>query len=363
MKVALLGDMAFFGAYGITTNKNLLERLSDISLYLKQFDCVVGNLETPFSRKKKNYGAKSAYICADVECIEILKHLHLSAVCLANNHMFDFGTEGYECTLETLRVANIDCCCTEGKEYVYVNGKNKIAFTGFCCYTSNPLQMASHYGSYGVNVYNLQTVSDLIKSKDEAGFLNIVSVHAGIEHVNYPDIEHIKAARQLAQIAPYVYYGHHPHVIQGVETYDGSVIAHSLGNFCFDDVYTSASEKPLVELTENNRTGLILELEIEDNRVIGYNETTIYIGNDGEIQLLENPQGLIEYNLAIQKALIDSDYEKKRSSIIMERLDDRKKNRNIMWYFKRLKPRYIQILLNARRNAQLYAQNVRNYIK
>lgn len=363
MRVALLGDMAFYGAYGITTNKELQERLRDISIYLEQFDCVVGNLETPFSKKKKTYGAKSAYICADVECIEILKQLHLSAVCLANNHMFDFGTEGYECTLETLRAANIDCFGTEGKEYVYVNGKNKIVFSGFCCYTSNPLQMAPYYGAYGVNAFNLHTASELIKSKDAVGFLNIVSVHAGIEHVNYPDIDHIKAARQLAHIVPYVYYGHHPHVIQGVETYEGSVIAHSLGNFCFDDVYTSLSENPLVELTENNRTGLILELEIEDNRVVGYSETIISIGRDGKIQLLENQQGTIEYNLALRNALIDPDYEKKRSSIILGRLDDRKKNRNIMWYLKRMKPRYIQILLNARKNAHSYIQNVRKYIK
>lgn len=363
MRVALIGDMAFYGAYGIKSNKHLPERLKDISLYLKQFDCVVGNLETPFSLKKKTNGAKSAYICADVECVDLLKQLHISAVSLANNHMFDFGEEGYKCTLDTLHGANIDYFGTDGKEYVFIKDDNKVVFSGFCCYTSNPLQMATYYGAHGVNVYNLKTVSDLIKSKNDAGFLNIVSVHAGIEHVNYPDIDHIKAAHQLARVAPYVYYGHHPHVIQGVENYEGSVIAHSLGNFCFDDVYTSASEKPLVELTENNRTGLILELEIEDNRVIGYNETTIYIGSDGRIQLLKNSQGLIEYNLAVQEALIDPDYEKKRSSIISERLDGRKKNRNIKWYLKRFRPRYVQILWNARKNAQAYVENVKQYIK
>ena len=363
MRVALIGDMAFYGAYGIKSNKHLPEKLKDISLYLKQFDCVVGNLETPFSLKKKTNGAKSAYICADVECVELLKQLNISAVCLANNHMFDFGEEGYKCTLDTLHGANIDYFGTDGKEYVFIKDDNKVVFSGFCCYTSNPLQMATYYGAHGVNVYNLKTVSDLIKSKNDAGFLNIVSVHAGIEHVNYPDIDHIKAAHQLARVAPYVYYGHHPHVIQGLETFEGSLIAHSLGNFCFDDVYTSSSSKPLVELTENNRKGLILEIEIKENRVVGYNETVIYIGGDGQIQILKYPQEINEYNSALQNALLDPEYMDKRLSIISSRLDERKNNRNIIWYLKRLRPRYAQILLNARNNAKAYVTNVKQYIK
>jgi len=30
---------------------------------------------------------------------------------------------------------------------------------------------------------------------------------------------------------------HHPHIIQGVEVYEGKLIAHSLGNFVFDLSY------------------------------------------------------------------------------------------------------------------------------
>ena len=41
---------------------------------------------------------------------------------------------------------------------------------------------------------------------------------------------------------------HHPHVAQGIEMHKSSLIAYSLGNFCFDDVYTSVSKAPLVKL-------------------------------------------------------------------------------------------------------------------
>lgn len=202
----------------------------------------------------------------------MLNILGIDAVTIANNHMFDYGSEGYETTKKLLEETGIEWFGAEGKELRVVNNGNKIAFLGYCCYSSNPLNCVDA-GGYGVNAYNIETVRHRLKVNDADGYLNIVAVHAGIEHVNYPSIDHIMAARLLAEECPYVYYGHHPHVIQGIEEYKGSLIAHSLGNFCFDDVYTSATDsKPLVELTENNRTGMILELTIENNKVVDWKE-------------------------------------------------------------------------------------------
>ena len=101
MKLALLGDVALFGC--CTTP----EYFKEISDYLSGFDYVVGNLETPFSKKKKTNGAKSAYICAEPSTVSILKQLHINAVTLANNHMFDYGEEGYELTKKLLEEAGI----------------------------------------------------------------------------------------------------------------------------------------------------------------------------------------------------------------------------------------------------------------
>ena len=94
MKIALLGDIALFGCFSVNENKNLKQHLKEISDYLAGFDLVIGNYETPFSVKQKKSGAKSAYICSDVENVEVLKWLHINAVNLANNHVFDCGDEG-----------------------------------------------------------------------------------------------------------------------------------------------------------------------------------------------------------------------------------------------------------------------------
>ena len=224
--------------------------------------------------------------------------------------------------------------------------------------------MCVGYGKYGVNAYNIPAVEEVLTRNAKNGFLNIVAVHAGLEHVNFPSLEHIRTARQLSEITPYVYYGHHPHVIQGVEKYNGSLIAHSLGNFCFDDIYNGPSSKPFVSMTDNNRTGMILELVIENSKVIDYKEQLIYINPDRGIELTEKGALIKQYNEAVINCEDNAcSYSSKRNELLNKRLKERKTIRDLSWYLKRLRPRYAQLLLNAKRNARRYQENVLQYIK
>lgn len=362
MRIALLGDIALFGKMSVNDNPNAAEYFSGIADYLKGFDYVVGNLETPFSVRKKTYGAKSAYICSDVENVKTLKQLHLDAVCLANNHMFDFGEEGYETTKKILTESGIKYFGTEGKEVHAEILGNKIAFSGFCCYTSNPLKCVP-YGEYGVNAYSIPSALQVLKDNTSNGYLNIMAVHAGIEHVNYPSYEHVRAARLLTDMVPFVYYGHHPHVVQGVENYMGSIIAHSLGNFCFDDVYIDNTNVPLVALTENNRMGMILELTINNNKVNSWRQQLINITKDGPILLVKESPAVCKYNniLACYEENKDEIIEL-RKKIISERITDRKSRRDFRWYIRRIRLRYFRIILNSKLNRKKFNNNIIKYI-
>lgn len=363
MKLILLGDMAFFGKCSLTSNPYAHEYFSEVAERLYQVDYVVGNLETPFSQKKKTHGAKSAYICSDVENVELLKMLHVKAVTLANNHMFDYGKEGYETTKRVLSENNIEFFGTEGESLNVDFDDNHLTFEGFCCYSANPLQTVS-YGGYGVNEYNVPKADSLLSLHEAEGRLSIFAVHAGLEHVNYPSLDHVKAARKLAQKHHFVYYGHHPHVAQGIEKVNGSLIAYSLGNFCFDDIWSSASkEKPLVELTENNRTSFMLELVIEDNKVEGYNIIPIYIGKDKmsvgkgtTLEMLNDFTDTLNNTPAVE-------YERMRMSALNEREQERKKARNLNWYLRRLKPRYFMMIINAAINARRYSHSIKLFIR
>src|SRR5690606_1761182 len=102
MRIALLGDIAFYGKYSINGNPSARDYFSEAAEYLEGFDYVVGNLEAPFIAEGKTMGAKSAHIKSDPVNVELLKLLSINVVNLANNHLFDYGREGYRTTTQLL---------------------------------------------------------------------------------------------------------------------------------------------------------------------------------------------------------------------------------------------------------------------
>lgn len=362
MRIALLGDIALIGNFSIRNNPQIIEKLTPLRNYLSNFDLVIGNLETPFSMRKIPWGAKSSYLCSDIDNITILKALGIKAVSLANNHIYDFGKEGFDTTISLLQDSNIEWFGVDGKNYKIEYKNNKIDFEGFCCYSTNPLNISSLLGKSGINRFNINEVKKIIERNTKKGWLSILSIHSGIEHVNRPSIDQIKASRIFADISPYVWYGHHPHVIQGIEKYKGSLIAHSLGNFCFAG-NKEDKNRPSVELSENNRLGLILELEIEANKIINNNYKIIHIEESGAINLYNNKELVQKYSSFIEEAIIRShEYNQKRISQRKEYLTKRKELRNIKWILQRLRPRYFKLFIDNRRNYKKYKQNVTKYL-
>ena len=362
MRIALLGDIGLLGAYSLTLNPKLIEQLKEITEFLHNFDLVIGNLETPFSDEKKICGAKSAYICTDSVNVTVLKALHIDAVTIANNHMFDYGKEAFNTTLALLDKVGIAWFGANGKDLKIELKGNRLVFNGFCCYSTNPLNISSKYGKYGINRFNVGEVAALIQQNHNAGLLNIIAVHSGIEHVNFPSIEQIKVSHMLGNVAPYLWYGHHPHVIQGIERYKDSIIAHSLGNFCFAG-NTNDKNRPVIELSENNRRGIILEIEIQNNKLISFNPVSTYIGQDGHISIIKNNSAINEFSDYLKTALSDTErYINVRTKQRSEYLKTRRVLRDFKWVIKRLKPRYVKLLYDYRLNAKKYRENVISFL-
>lgn len=363
MKIALLGDIAFFGKHSITNDKKaVLEYFKEAAEFLSKFDIVVGNLETPLFDGGKPYGHKSAHIKADPANVELLKYLNISVVNLANNHIFDYGIEGYRSTLSILEKNGIEYFGIENKQHFVTNGENKIAFSGFCCYSTNALGYYDSKKGYGVNVLNGFDVEKTLVKNNNEGFFNIASFHWGQEHVNYPNYDHVLLARKLAKRVPYVLYGHHPHVLQGIEEYSGSLLAYSLGNFCFDDVYTAKSKEPLIKQNENNNSSMILVLSVEDNVLIDYETIALYADNF-DLRINRNPeitQRVGEYSLFLKEE--EREYRRFREAELNEYLTERKKKRDLLWYIKRLSFRSVSLIANTKKNLERYGQCVVDYI-
>ena len=357
MKIALLGDIALYGRFDVEKNPHLDNYFADVERMLAGMDHVIGNLETPFVDKQKKHGAKSAHIFCSLPNIKVLKMLHISAVGLANNHAYDYGRESLELTCKHLQDNNIPFFGIKGKQLLLQDASTKIAVSGFCCYSTNPMGM----GKDGVNILNVEEVERQMKENQDKGFFNIVSIHTGQEHVNYPSYHAMLFARNWAKRFDYVYYGHHPHVVQGVEKCNNSQIFYSLGNFCFDDVYTSKSKQPLVKLSDNNKTGMIVILEYEGNAVKNYETIPFYMGKDKmEIRKDLVPQ-FESYSSAL--SMSKSEYVSMRRKMLNAYIQQRKEMRNLSWYLKRLNLNSFRMIRNAKNNAKAYQANVRKYVK
>lgn len=83
MKIALLGDIALFGKFGISelNSVNAIQAyFKEVSELLSSYDYVIANLETPFIDGQKPYQAKSVYIGSSPSNAAILKYLTISIV-------------------------------------------------------------------------------------------------------------------------------------------------------------------------------------------------------------------------------------------------------------------------------------------
>lgn len=356
MKIALLGDIAFFGKFDITLNKSIKSYFAAVAEYLHGFDYVIGNFETPLLAGGHAYGYKSAYIKAHPANVELLSYLNVGIVNLANNHMFDYGIEGYVSTIELLKKHNIRYFGVEDKVELLEDSNNKIALHGYCCYSTNPVGVFTGKGA-GINRLDVSEVTNNLLRFQKEGYFNVISFHLGQEHVNYPNYDHMIMARQLAEICPYVFYGHHPHVLQGIEKVNDALIAYSLGNFCFDDVYTPKSNEPLIKQTENNRSAIILSLEFTDGKITDYEPVDVFSGEKEMIlNFQKSVENLKEYSQAL--SLDKSTYISRRNELLCRFIGNRKKMRDLNWYLKRLNPTSVWMLITAYRNKHLYRKYV-----
>lgn len=356
MKIALLGDIAFFGKFSLEKNENLYKYFEDVSKLLNKYDMVIGNLETPFVTNQREYGFKSAYIKADPINIKLIQYLNIDIVNLANNHIYDYGKEGLQLTKKILDDNNVKHFGTDNKQLVIDFETNKIALHGYCCYSTNPLGIDN-----GVNELNFVNVKNSLIENNKNNLFNIIGFHCGQEHVNFPNLDHIEMGRKLSEISPYIFYGHHPHVAQGVEKVNNSLLAYSLGNFCFDDVYTKKSKTPLIKQSINNKESFILEIEIENNILINHKIIPIFIGDEKlEIDKNEILKKIETYSKEL--SLPKNKYLSNRLKLLTTYIERRKSLRNFNWYLKRINIKSAFIILNAKRNNKKYEKVLKKYL-
>ena len=308
MKLAFLGDVALVGKYDLTNNPKARERLRPLADKLKSYDYVIANLETPLTEKKSSWIPKSMHLRSSVRNAELLKFLHINAVSLSNNHIYDFGTKGIQDTIKNLDKVGIEWFGVNSKSLNKKIKNNNICISGFCCYSTNGAGYAHKNKYFGINVLTWKNIADQISKDIKNGALSIFSIHWGREHTNYPNYEHVCLAKKITTLKEVIIHGHHPHIIQGVQKVNNSLVAYSLGNCLFDDC-TNINGNFTVKQNEHNKTSFLLEVSIEKDKILDY-KTIGFKDEDVGISFhdinsfihkistpLENIQDVGQYNL------------------------------------------------------------------
>ena len=173
-----------------------------------------GTLTTLDTRAEKQFAFK-----APPEYAQILSSGSVEAVNMANNHSHDYGEQSYTDTLSALDQENIVHFGYDETAVMDVKGI-KVGLVGI-------YELNDHLGR------EQQVKDNIAKVKEEGAQLIIVIFHWGNEKEEVPDSNQTTLGRLAIDEGADLVCGHHPHVLQGIETYKGKNIVYSLGNFCF----------------------------------------------------------------------------------------------------------------------------------
>jgi poly-gamma-glutamate synthesis protein (capsule biosynthesis protein) len=225
---------------------------ADVADVFEHADFGFVNLETPVAPQHSR-GTREFLFDAPIALVDALKASGIKIVSSANNHEMDQGWAGFAETREHLRERGMlfagtgDTAQQSWQPVITEANGIKVGWLGMTRWLNgnrNPDKADQPH----VNFFPYPNESKGAPGMDEAGVLDaikkargqcdflVVSIHWGTEYATAPRPADVEMAHEMLDAGASVIVGHHPHVLQPVETYrtqDGrdTVIFYSLGNF------------------------------------------------------------------------------------------------------------------------------------
>ena len=191
--------------------QNVKDIFSTDDLTIANFE---GTLTDSDEREDKTFAFK-----APASYASILTGGSVEAVNTANNHSHAYGEQSFNDTLAALDDAGIVHFGYDETAVMDVKGI-KVGLVGI-------------YELYDHLEREQQLKDNIAKVKADGAQLIVVIFHWGNETETVPDSNQTTLGRIAIDEGADLVCGHHPHVLQGIETYKGRNIVYSLGNFCF----------------------------------------------------------------------------------------------------------------------------------
>ena len=227
--------------------------LGDLVPYLQGADLLIGNFEGAITTRGTPL-EKSYTFRLNPRVLGPLVRAGFDYLSLTNNHSFDYGLVGFTDSLDhlaeagiatsgvgmTIEEASIPSFFTFGASDVAVLSvgaypAEQSGFDGAVVAAAGPAKPGVLWAGQGDSLY--ETALQAMRSAFSNDTFDIVVVHGGREWAVEPDQWQRERYESFIDAGADLVLGSHSHVLQGLEAYDGSIIAHSLGNFIFPGMY------------------------------------------------------------------------------------------------------------------------------
>lgn len=218
-------NQAYSGSFDQEYEKNGKDSsyfLKNVKNIFESDDLTIVNLEGPLTSATAHV-EKQFPFKGSKEYANILVDGSIEVVSLANNHSEDYYKQVMDDTKAVLDEKGIGYFGYEASFVKEIKGI-KIGFLG---YRSMSVSMNNEQGRKTIK----NAINDL-KMNQEVDVV-IVYFHWGIEREYYANDDQRNLAKFTIDSGADLVVGAHPHVLQGIEEYNGKQIVYSLGNFCF----------------------------------------------------------------------------------------------------------------------------------
>ena len=210
---------------------------------MAQADLMCLNSEFSFTtrgeQQDKNYTFR-----ADPALVSVYQELGVDLAVLANNHVYDYGEVGLQDTLDTFRAAGLPYVgagetIDEASAIFYAELEGcTVAYIAGCRVewaqeTRGATETLS--GVFRTAESNELICQRIAEAREKADFV-VVYEHWGMEGDTVLEEYQTASGKEFIDAGADVVVGDHPHVVQGIEWYNGKPIFYSMGNYWFSSM-------------------------------------------------------------------------------------------------------------------------------
>lgn len=312
MKIAIVGDLFITKPQMVTIDQSVKDLFDSCQYRVVNLEGPIFGCEGTAPPLKSGTSLKQP-----LSVTNFLKYLNVNAVTLSNNHMMDYGQDGYLHTIKCLEGIATIGAGNWGEAYrlhIIERDNLRIGFLNFSemqfgMLYDNWTQESNTIGCAWINYPNVDSI--IRESRAKVDYL-ICICHAGVEEINIPLPEWRDKYRSLIESGCDAVICHHPHIVQGIEEYKGKPIHYSLGNFCF--------RKDIPSQDKEWNTGAIAVLNIM-NQGVSLETFGVELTND-RLSLIDIEiwrQKMADLNVLLEEVTYKQAINKKCVQLLKER--------------------------------------------